>query len=357
MRVISFHKEGTLKDDDLSTLLDVPDLANHIEAVDREISSVIGTGPDSLAIPALRLAENGGKRLRAVLVIGAACGMGAAISSDLVRAAAAIELVHQGSLVHDDLMDGTTARRGIPTVNALEGSARAILVGDYLLARAGYLSARISQSVAEDIADTLASLCTGQVLELEDLWNQERAVERSLLSIYGKTAALMSCACRVAALCARPNDRIVTSLGRFGTEFGMAFQLIDDVLDIVSTETLLGKPVGVDIRGGVFTVPVLIARDLVADAAFIEGLRRSSECDDDVETCLRMIRASGAIHATIDMARQHCIAARHALEPQCAETPGLGLLAQLPERYIAWAIGSLAPSVGQGTLELDQTNN
>jgi heptaprenyl diphosphate synthase len=171
----------------------------------------------------------------------------------------ACELVHVGSLHHDDVIDEAETRHGVDSVNARWGNLRAILSGDFLLARASELAASLDTEVAGLLAATIGRLCTGEVRELELAYQVDRSVEDYAAAIEGKTAALYSTACRIGGIVADlPRDRIDV-LTDFGRDYGMAFQVVDDILDVVATDDELGKPAGHDMAEGIYNLPVLRA--------------------------------------------------------------------------------------------------
>ncbi|WP_433244530.1 polyprenyl synthetase family protein [Streptosporangium sp. CA-135522] len=241
-----------------------------------------------------RIAGAGGKRLRPALTLATALALGGSVSSRVVTAAACVELIHAGSLVHDDLMDNAAERRGVRTLNAELGDARALVVGDFMLARAGLVAlSSTSKPVAETLAAVVVELAEGQFQEAAELFDPDRTFEDALRSITGKTAALFRASCLVA----HPAGR---SMAEYGERFGVIFQILDDLLDLASTAERLGKPVGNDLRQGVYTVPLLLAlrhdhddlrsflgRRLSEDeiASLLARLRRSRMVDDTLEYC------------------------------------------------------------------------
>ncbi len=237
----------------------IPELAEYTQRVDRALEAALITDNSSLKQPALRVIQGGGKRLRPCLVIAWATSSGKAVDDTVIQAAVAIELLHIASLVHDDIIDQAATRRGVQTVNVKEGVASAILVGDYLLALALSQAAAVSLETAGIIANTFADMCEGQSQELADTYNPNRTIEAYLITIRNKTAALLAAACQIGGLCAGLTANEVVALRSYGEAFGMAFQLADDLLDFVSTPEMLGKPIGTDIRQGVYTLPILLS--------------------------------------------------------------------------------------------------
>ena len=180
-------------------------------------------------------------------------------SDDAVTGGAAVELVHLGSLYHDDVIDEAETRRGVPSVNARWSNIVAILAGDYLLAQASSLAASLGADVAALLAATIGELCRGQVLELQYLFDTDRTEDSYLSAIEGKTASLMATACRVGGMVSNVSADTLDALTQFGQHLGMCFQVVDDVLDVTQTEAELGKPVGNDVHEGVYTLPVIYA--------------------------------------------------------------------------------------------------
>ena len=247
-------------------------------------------------------------------------------------AAVAVELVQVGSLVHDDIFDGAETRRGTPTINAVEGQDQALLAGTYLMARAAAEAAAAGQQVASDLARTVALLCVGQATETQHLFDVSQEIDRYLFTIEAKTAALFACSCRVGALSAElPGDH-VNRFGEFGRDFGMAFQLIDDVLDVIGDADRLGKPVGTDLRCGVLTLPALLELAQPSGGDLRALLLRRQ--DVDLEQASKMMVNSSRIGDTIELARQYADAAAAAI----SEVPGASYLSRFAPVYVDWAL-------------------
>jgi heptaprenyl diphosphate synthase len=199
----------------------------------------------------------GGKRLRPMLTVVAFQTGGQPISGDAVSGGVACELVHLGSLYHDDVMDDASTRRGVETVNAKWGNLQAILAGDFLLSRASEIAASLGTEIAALLARTIGRLCEGQIEELRHTYDPSRTEASYFSSIEGKTASLFATAARIGGRLAGLGDHQVDALTEYGNNFGMVFQIVDDVLDITATDEQLGKPAGHDLVEGVYTLPVL----------------------------------------------------------------------------------------------------
>ena len=240
----------------------LPGLEADLRRVEDELLEAVAATDDFLTDLARHLIAAGGKRVRPGFCLAASLVCDAResqASQAAVRGAAAVELVHIGSLYHDDVMDGATTRRSVPSVNAQWGNLRAILAGDYLLGRASEMAASLGTEVAGLLATTITRLCEGQIIELEDAWRPDRSEARYERAIAGKTAALLSTSCRIGATVAELPRPAVEALGEFGFAYGMAFQIVDDILDLVATESQLGKPADNDLTEGVYTLPVIRA--------------------------------------------------------------------------------------------------
>ncbi len=253
----------------------------------------------------------GGKRLRPLLVVlsATAAGDGRPLVAEdelgLVRAAVAVELVHSATLVHDDVIDGARLRRGHPSVVAQAGRRAAIATGDLLFSRAFAELARngdVEQLRA--LSDASSALAAGELLQREDAYAARVAVERYLRRCELKTAALFEAACRLGALVASarnggapggggPSGSLADGLGAFARRIGLAFQLLDDVLDVSGPVERTGKPRGTDLLDGTVTLPLILAR---ARDARLEALDLASlEGPEQAEEVCDAIAATGAL--------------------------------------------------------------
>jgi len=239
----------------------MPSMAEDLARLEAELTGSVSSSDPFLTQIATHLISAGGKRVRPGFTIAAAAtalAVDAPASQDAITGGVAVELVHLGSLYHDDVMDEADVRRTVDSVNARWGNLKAILAGDYLLARASELAASLGVEVAGLLANTIGRLCEGQLLELQHSFSVDRTEELYLRSIDGKTASLLGAACRIGGLVAELPREHTDALTTFGYSYGMAFQIVDDVLDLVSTEAEMGKPTGHDLEEGVYTLPVLL---------------------------------------------------------------------------------------------------
>lgn len=275
----------------------VPELLGRVEVLLRE--AAVEFGP-TVGEPASATIAAGGKRLRPLLVLLAA-GVGPADDDadperdlDLVRAAASVELVHSATLVHDDVLDASPLRRGHPTVWATHGRAMATAVGDYLFARAfAELTATGSLEAVRILSRASSALAEGELLQRSDAWNIDVPIERYLHRCELKTATLFESACALGVLQGGAPDDVRQGLGAFGRRIGLAFQLLDDVLDVAGPPERTGKPIGTDLLDGTVTLPLIIARERDASLA-AEDLREVTTPEAAAEICAR-IAATGAL--------------------------------------------------------------
>jgi geranylgeranyl pyrophosphate synthase len=242
----------------------------------------------------------GGKRLRPLLVLLAA-GPDAHATGDVVAAATAVELVHSATLVHDDVLDAAALRRGVPTVWASAGRDMAIATGDLLFSRAfSELAATGSLEAVRTLSHAGSALAEGELRQRQDAWNVAVGVDRYLARCELKTARLFEASCRLGALAAAGEQAVVDGLGAFGRRIGLAFQILDDVLDVTGDAARTGKHRGTDLLDGTVTLPLILARERDTELAAVD-LRAIDTPAQAGELCAR-IEATGATAAATDRA-------------------------------------------------------
>jgi heptaprenyl diphosphate synthase len=258
----------------------------------------------------------------------------------VIRGGVSVELVHLGSLYHDDVMDEADTRRGIPSVNFRWGNLRAILAGDFLLARASEIAASLGTEVAGLLANTIGRLCHGEISQLRTAFDARRTTADYFEAITGKTASLFSAACRIGAIVADLPRNQIAALTSYGVHYGMVFQIVDDVLDLTATEAELGKPVGHDLVEGIYTLPVIetLRAGGAAAGELTELLGRPLEGAEH-EKALGILRSNGGVPAALAVAEEYAVSARDALQA-IAPSPVRDALAAAPEVLIAGAVGS-----------------
>lgn len=199
----------------------------------------------------------GGKRLRPALILLSAQACGKLCREHLVLAAA-VEMIHTATLIHDDVLDEATMRRHLDTINARWDNETSVLLGDYLFARSLCLASSLDDLFASRaIADASRSMCEGELRQVESRGNYALSEEQYFDIIFGKTAALTACCCRLGAYYAGADPDTVTSLTRYGQDMGIAFQIADDLLDVLGDESVVGKSLGTDLLKQKSTLPLI----------------------------------------------------------------------------------------------------
>ena len=284
-----------------------------LTAVEAKMRETMSGQHEALSGATEHLLASGGKRVRPAVTLLTA-RMLQADPARAVSLAAAIEMLHPATLVHDDLIDGALLRRGIPTLNAQWSPAATVLTGDFLFARAAELASQAdSVRVMRAFAQTLMTIVNG---EINQLFVSRGQVSREdyYRRIYAKTASLFAVAAEAGALLGHPGEEAVAAMRRFGHEVGMAFQIVDDVLDFTSEEMRLGKPVGSDLRQGLFTLPALCYLEQNPEDRDISSLLNGRAGDPEiVGRVVRAVKGSGAVEAALAEARAYVARAQAAL--------------------------------------------
>ncbi len=252
------------------------------------------------------LLSAGGKRIRPILTIIAGRMLGAP-RRQLDTLAAAIELLHTATLVHDDLIDGALLRRGAATLNAQWSPGATVLTGDFLFASAAKLAADTEcVPVIKLFSKTLTVIVNGEITQLFDRQNLV-SLETYNSRIYAKTASLFETCTTSAALINGSDPNTSSALGQFGREIGMAFQIVDDILDFTADQSTLGKPVGNDLRQGVITLPTILFCQDNPQHPMVRYLLSDGQPENhpDLEELIQAISSGDAIQKAFDMAQEH----------------------------------------------------
>ncbi|HYC78611.1 MAG TPA: polyprenyl synthetase family protein [Planctomycetota bacterium] len=300
------------------------DIAPDLATVDAEIAAALAVDRPELKAMMAHAAAYAGKKLRPglVLLIGKAMGG----DPRLRRLGACVELIHLATLVHDDVIDGAERRRKIETVNARWTNYDAVLLGDVIFSRAINLLGRLGDARSIDVLTRAAStLCEGEILQ--NAHRHDADLEENLYYriISDKTAVLYGAACELAAHLSRAPEPVVQGLKVYGVELGLAFQIIDDCLDLVGDESEVGKSLGTDLRNGKVTLPILLlfrrvdaAERKRLAAAVIGGAEESER-----RRLLEALRAHGSVEEALERAARHVrdgLAAARAVAPAGAMT-------------------------------------
>ena len=267
-----------------------PAVPRLMDRVEERMAAITAGHGEALARSAGETITAGGKRLRPLLVCLAA-GVPPPETDGLVQAAVAVELVHGATLVHDDVLDGSTLRRGRPTVVASGGRRLATATGDLLFSRAfAELATGGSVECVRVLSRASSELALGELMQRADAWRTDVTVERYLERCRLKTAVLFRAACELGALAGGGSPEL---LAAFGEQIGLAFQVLDDVLDVSGPPERTGKPRGADLLDGTATLPLIDARGRDPELARLE--RRALRSADDAEAVCERIAATGAL--------------------------------------------------------------
>lgn len=283
-----------------------------LELVEQELSRQAGSDTPFIDQAANHIIEAGGKRFRPLLVVLCSRFGGEVADEDLVRAAVVMELTHVASLYHDDVMDEADLRRGAESANHRYGNSVAIMVGDYLFARASETVAELGTDYVRLQARTFARLVQGQIAETRGPAEGDDPLEHYLSVVADKTGSLIAAAAVFGGMVSGASPEVLDALGRFGEEIGEVFQLSDDLIDITSTRT--GKTPGTDLREGVATLPVLLLQASTdpADQELKKLLAADLSSDDALERALQGLRANHVIgEARADIQRRADLARAH----------------------------------------------
>ncbi|HEY64066.1 MAG TPA: polyprenyl synthetase family protein [Caldilineae bacterium] len=278
------------------------------------------------------LITRGGKRLRPAITILASKFHACDVQVVLPIAAAA-EALHTATLIHDDVIDGALLRRGLPTLNAVWSHGATVLAGDYLFAQAADLAAETENPrVIRIFSRTLMTICDGELRQLFSSLDWRQPKEEYYRRIFAKTASLFQAAAETGAIISGAPEEYVQALSAYGYNFGMAFQIVDDILDFVGDEAVMGKPAGSDLRQGTVTLPVFYFLQEDARAPELERILEHARANggDRLEEAVALIRDSDAIRLAQEEARDFIARAREALKT-LPDVPAREVLADLAD--------------------------
>jgi len=232
--------------------------------------------------------SGGGKRIRPALAL-------------------AVELMHTATLVHDDAIDNSLIRRSKPTINSVWGEEKAVLLGDYLFARSGEFAADTQNlRVVRLFSQTLAILSTGELEQTFSAFNTEQSWQDYLGRISRKTASLFSLATESGAILSQAPEKSIEILKDYGYNLGIAFQIVDDILDFIGTEEELGKPVGSDLAQGTLTLPAILLLEQYPDDNPVKKSFNDEDRQGNIELALKMVRDSSIPEACYQVASDYC---------------------------------------------------
>jgi octaprenyl-diphosphate synthase len=290
-------------------------LAADMAAVERKIHETLRSREPRLAEIGLYLIGGGGKRIRPLVAMAVFRACGGEDPRDMIDLGAALELIHSATLLHDDIIDAGDVRRGRPSAYRKFGAADTLVAGDFLFAKAFEICARFEETVVRWASDACISLTEGEIMQARLRRNPSVTVVEYHEIIERKTASLFRAGARIAAHVAGAPRPLVDELGEGGRSIGMAFQLIDDLLDVAGDTARTGKPVGIDLRDGNPSLPIVLA--LPAGKSLPRVWRDDGASDEAIAEALGEIRASGAL----EQVRREAIAYTNAAAGSLASLP------------------------------------
>ncbi|KEO83730.1 polyprenyl synthetase family protein [Tumebacillus flagellatus] len=304
-------------------------LKSDIDVVERRLHDEVHTPQRNLKKASTHLLKAGGKRIRPIFVLLAG-KFGNYDVDRLAKVATALELMHMASLVHDDVIDDAALRRGAPTVKSEWGNRMAMYAGDFIFARSLVLLSEVPNvQVHQLLSKSIVSMCEGEIEQIRDFYNVDQNLRTYLRRIKRKTALLLSVSTTLGAMVAECKRETVHALERFGYYAGMAFQIIDDILDLTATPKKLGKPVGNDLRQGNLTLPVLYALQHSPERDVLRANIHRDMTETEAQEAIRIVRSSGGLEYAHRMADRYMEKCLHALTklPQMEATRQLTAIA------------------------------
>ncbi len=303
----------TMKGKDLKTISILDPIQEELQRVEQKMRQISRVEYEHLATVLDYLLQSGGKRLRPALVL-LSTKFHPTDPEKVISLAASVEMLHTATLVHDDMIDNSLVRRGNPTLNATWNNGTTVLTGDFLFAWAAGLAAETENvRVMSIFAQSLMTICSGELKQIFNSRGRFPTREEYYQRIYSKTASLFAASTEAGAVLSGAPEPEVQALREYGRTLGMAFQIVDDVLDFVGDEGELGKPVGSDLRQGIVTLPALYFHEAhPADEALLKVLHDSRE--EEVKAIVAAIRESGAVESALDEARTFAQRSRESLQ-------------------------------------------
>ena len=281
-------------------------VAGDLKRVESRIADEVASNIGMLDEMAKHPLHAGGKRLRPAMVLLSAKPYDYNVDR-LLAVAAAIELMHMATLVHDDVIDSACLRRGHPTVNSHWGDKLSVLTGDYLFARAvSMVSADYENRLIKILADGIAEICEGEIQQTADTFRLSVHEDEYINRISKKTACFFRISCEVGGLLSGAPAEAVEALRQYGQKTGIAFQIADDILDIMGTSGVTGKPVGSDLQGGVITLPVIHVLNNGTGPELKQLIRKGPDGslnNDHVAAALDLVKEGGGVSYALEKAR------------------------------------------------------
>ena len=284
--------------------------------LDQEIEKQLSSDIQLINNISQYIVNSGGKRIRPLIVLLSARACGASDLERIVKAAAMIEFIHTATLLHDDVVDNSDSRRGIKTAHQSFGNESTILVGDFLYSRAFQIMVQINHmGIMEVMSDATNIIAEGEVLQLINSGNPKITKEQYLEVIYRKTGKLFEAAMVVGGLLSNQSQKVLNTLQLFGKELGMAYQIVDDVLDYSSSFEIMGKDVGDDLAEGKVTLPMIYTLErAMPDMQEMIGQAILNKDSKNADKIIGSIQSTGSIASSVNDAKEKTEFALHSIQ-------------------------------------------
>lgn len=308
-------------------------VARELELVEQRLSELLRSREARLTDISTYLIDAGGKRARPAITLLVFRACGGKNLTDAIDIAVALELIHSASLLHDDIIDDSSTRRGRDSALQRWGIADTLVAGDFLFSRAYQICGRFDATVIDWAAEACIALTEGEIMQARFRRNATVTVADYLEIIHRKTASLFEQTSRIAAYLAAADKDVVEAMARCGTHVGLTFQMVDDILDVTAIESQLGKPVGIDLREGNPSLPIVLA--LEEDPQLSALFEKQSLTELEVTALIERLQSPAIVERGLRMAAEHAAVARDALTlvPDSAYRQGLlSLIDQLLDR-------------------------
>nr|YP_010330268.1 prenyl transferase [Porphyridium aerugineum]UNJ17984.1 prenyl transferase [Porphyridium aerugineum] len=295
-------------------LLSLSIIEKDLNILNYNLQHMVGERHPVLYAAAEHLFSAGGKRIRPALVLLVAKAINNhKIYPSQKRLAEITEIIHTASLVHDDIIDDCSTRRGVITVHNRFNTKIAVLAGDYLFAQSSWYLANLDNlEVVQNISKVISDFAEGEIRQGIILFDPNFSLEEYIEKSFYKTASLIAASCQGSAMLSNSNKNIIRDIYNYGRHLGLAFQIIDDLLDLVGSSYFLGKPSASDLKNGNLTAPILFS--LTEEPLILNLIEREFKKKNDINDAVNMINQSGGIAKAKDLAYEHLQAALYCLE-------------------------------------------
>lgn len=305
-------------------------VAEELQLVEQNLTRAIRSREQGLTDIAAHLIDGGGKRIRPLVTLLAFLGFGGKRTQDIVDIATAIELIHTATLLHDDIIDGAETRRGKISAYKKFGLKSTLVAGDFLFIKAFEYAGKFDDTVVEWTADACAMLTEGEMLQGHFNRNRSVTIDDYIEIVTRKTASLFQTGSKIGAYLAGANPTVIADTECYGLKMGIAFQMVDDILDVTGHAELLGKPTGIDLRDGNPSLPIILAVN-AGEPTVCQAFEQSQPTEEQINAALATIRSSAAILEAKQLAKQYAGDALKSLKklPPSRYRNGLKTLVQL----------------------------